>query len=140
MREALYAAAASASLIIAAPAFAGDKEVIQALDDQFSASANRGDATAVAAMYAPDATVLPPDNTVVTGPGIRALFAGMAAQVANLKLTATEVKRLSPDYIREIGVSTFTTKGDKPANVTASYVVVWKRVDGGWKLWTDIFH
>jgi uncharacterized protein (TIGR02246 family) len=140
MRGLLCTVIALASLALAAPAFAGDKEVIQALDDQFSMAANRGDADALTSMYAPDATILPTDNSVVTGPAIRTLFAGMAAQVTNFKLTATDVKRLSPDYIREIGVVAFTTKGDKPTNVTASYVVVWKRVDGAWKLWTDIFH
>ncbi len=140
MRNVLCAGLACAILGLAAPAFAGDKEAIQALDDQFSAAATRGDAGALAAMYAPDATVLPPDNSVVTGPGIRVFFAAMVTQATNLKLTATEVKRLSPDYIREIGVSTFTTKGDKPVTVTSSYVVVWRQVDGAWKLWTDIFH
>jgi uncharacterized protein (TIGR02246 family) len=140
MRDVLCAAIAAASLSFAAPAVAGDKDVIQALDDQFSAAASRGDADTVAAMYAPDATVLPPDNSVVTGPGIRTLFAGLATQVSAVKLTATGVTRLSPDYIREIGVSTLTTTGDKPATVTASYIVVWKRIDGAWKLWTDIFH
>ncbi len=140
MRDVLFAALACTILGLAAPAFAGDKDAIQALDDQFSAAANRGDADAIASMYAPDATVLPPDNSVVTGAGIRALFAGMATQVTNLKLTATDVRRLSKDYIREIGVSTFTTKGEKPVNVTTSYVVVWREVDGAWKLWTDIFH
>ena len=52
MRKMLYAAIALASLGLAPPAFAGDKETIQSLDDQFSAAANRGDADAVAAMYA----------------------------------------------------------------------------------------
>lgn len=140
MRNVLLAAVACAGLAAAASAAADDKATIQALDDQFSARANRGDAAGVAAMYAPDATVLPPDNSVVTGAGIRALLAGMATQIGDLKLTATDVKRLSDDYIREIGAVTFTTKGDKPANVRASYVVVWRRVDGAWKLWTDIFH
>jgi uncharacterized protein (TIGR02246 family) len=140
MREVLCTAIATGCLLLAASAFAGDKETIQALDDQFSAAGNRGDADALAAMYASDATLLPPDNSALTGSGIRALFASMAPQVTNLKLTATDVTRLSPDYIREIGVSTYTTKGDKPVNVTGSYVVVWKQVDGAWKLWTDIFH
>lgn len=140
MRDVLFAALACAMLGLAAPAFAGDKEAIQALDDQFSAAATRGDADAVAAMYAADATVLPPDNSVATGAGIHALFAGMATQVASVKLTATDVKRLSNDYIREIGVSTLITKGEKPATVTGSYVVVWREVNGAWKLWTDIFH
>lgn len=142
MREVLCAALASAMLGLAAPslALAGDKEAIQALDDQFSAAAARGDADALTAMYAADATVLPSDNSVVTGPAIHALFVGMTSQVSSLKLAATDVKRLSDDYIREIGVSTLTTKGDKPMTVNGSYVVVWKKVDGAWKLWTDIFH
>lgn len=140
MRNILCTAIALATLALAAPAFAGEKEDIQALNDQFSAAANRGDADAIAALYAPDATVLPPDNSVVTGAGIRALFAGMTSQITNVKLTTSETVRLSPDYIREIGVASFTTKGDKPANVSGSYVVVWKKVGGDWKLWTDIFH
>ena len=138
MRTFLIAAIGCISL--AGPAFADDKATIQALDDQFDAAANRGDATAVAALYAPDATVLPPDNSVVTGAGIHTFFAGMASAITNLKLTAGDVQRLSPDYIREIGVASFTTKGDKPTTVSASYVVVWRKVDGAWKLWTDIFH
>jgi uncharacterized protein (TIGR02246 family) len=140
MRSVLFAAIAAVSLGLTAPALAGDKEIIQALDDQFSVAASRGDADVVAAMYAPDATVLPPDNSAVTGPAIRTMFAGLATQFSDVKLTAKEVTRLSPDYIREIGLSALTTKGDKPVTVTASYVVVWKRVDGAWKLWTDIFH
>ena len=145
MRHGLFAALAGAMVGLAAPTFAAealdnDKATIQALDDQFAAAATRGDADAIAAMYAPDATVLPTDNSVVTGAAIRAYFAGMTAQVTNLKLTATDVKRLSADYIREIGVATFATRGAKPVAVTGSYVVVWRRVDGAWKLWTDIFH
>lgn len=132
--------AALACIGIAGPAFADDKATIQALDDKFDAAANRGDATALAALYAPDATVLPPDNSVVTGPAIRTLFTGLVGGLTNLKLTASDVKRLSPDYIREIGVVTFDTKAAKPTSVSASYVVVWRKVDGGWKLWTDIFH
>ena len=140
MRILLLAALACAGLTLAAPALADDKAAIQALDDQFSAAANRGDVDAIAAMYAPDAKVMPPDNSVVSGAGIRAVFAGMVAGVDHVKLTANDVQRLSPDYIREIGMAGFTTKGDKPIAVSGSYVVVWRKVDGVWKLWTDIFH
>ena len=138
MRTALFAALACVAL--AGPALADDKAMIQALNDTFSAAANRGDVDGIVGLYAPDATVMPSDNTVLKGPAIRALFTGIVAGVTNLKLTTTETARLSPVYIREIGVSSFTTKGDKPANVTASYVVVWHKVGGAWKLWTDIFH
>ncbi len=129
-----------AALSLAGVARADDKSDIQALNDQFSAAANRGDGAAMAALYAPDAIMLPPDNSVVSGAAIGPYLAGFEKSVANLKLITTEVVRLSPDYIREVGNASFDTRGDKPANVKATYVVVWKQVGGAWKLWTDIFH
>ena len=138
MRKLFLAAVACAAL--ASPALADDKADIQAQDDKFSAAANRGDVDAIVALYAPGATVMPSDNTVVTGAGIRTLFTGLVSGVSNLKLTATDVARLSPTYIREIGVATSNTKGDKPAAASVSYVVIWHKVGGAWKLWTDIFH
>ena len=129
-----------ASLSLAGAATADDKADIQALNDRFSAAANRGDGAAMAALYAPDAMMLPPDNTVVSGAAIGPYLVSFEKSVANLKLVTTDVVRLSPGYIREVGTASFDTLGDKPANVKATYVVVWKRVGGAWKLWTDIFH
>ena len=129
-----------AALSLAAAARADEKADIQALNDQFSAAANRGDGAALAALYTPDATMLPPDNSVVSGPAIGPYLAGLSKSVTNFKLTTTEAVRLSPDYIREIGIASFDTRGDKPMSVKSTYVVVWKRVGGAWKLWTDIFH
>jgi uncharacterized protein (TIGR02246 family) len=129
-----------AAFLLAEPAAADDKADIQALNDKFSAAANRGDGAAMAALYAPDALMLPPDNSVVSGPAIGPYLVGFEKSVANLKLITTDVVRLSPDFIREVGTASFDTLGDKPANVRATYVVVWKRVGGDWKLWTDIFH
>ena len=129
-----------AALSLAGAARADDKAAIQALNDQFTAAAGRGDAAAMAALYAPDAVMLPPDNSVQSGAAIGPYLAGLEKSVAHLKLTTTDVVRLSPDYIREVGVATFDTLGDKPVNVKGTYVVVWKRISGSWKLWTDIFH
>ncbi|QUD89116.1 YybH family protein [Phenylobacterium montanum] len=126
--------------LLAGAARADDKADIQALNDQFSAAANRGDGAGMAALYAPDALMLPPDNSLVSGPAIGPYLASFEKSVSNLKLITTDVVRLSPDYIREVGTASFDTRGDKPVTVKATYVVVWKRVGGAWKLWTDIFH
>ena len=88
----------------------------------------------------PDATMLPPDNTVVSGPALEPYLASFEKSVSHLKLTTTDVVRLSPDYIRELGIATFDTLGAKPTHLKGTYVVVWKRVGRSWKLWTDIFH
>ena len=129
-----------AALSVAGAASADDKGDIQALNDAFSAAAHSGDSAAMAALYAPDAMMLPPDNSVVSGPAIGPYLARLEKGAANLKLTTTDVVRLSPDFIREVGVASFDTLGDKPVNIKGTYVVVWKRVGGTWKLWTDIFH
>ena len=130
-----------AALTVAGVASADDKADIQARNDALSAAAQRADGPAMAAFYAPDAVMLPPDNSVVSGPAaIGAYLARLEKGGANLKLTTSEVVRISPDFIREVGVASFDTLGAKPVNVKGSYVVVWKRVGGTWKLWTDIFH
>jgi uncharacterized protein (TIGR02246 family) len=129
-----------AALSLAGAARADDKADIQALNDQYCAAAARGDEAAIAALYAPDAMVLPPDNSIQTGPAIGPYLAGFEKGETHLKLTTTDVVRLSPDYIREIGVASFDTLGEKPVTVKGTYVTVWKRVGGSWKLWTDIFH
>jgi uncharacterized protein (TIGR02246 family) len=129
-----------AALSVAGAARADDKADIQTLNDAFSAAAQRGDGAAMAALYAPGAVMLPPDNSVVSGQAIGPYLARLEKGTKNFKLTTTDVVRLSPDFIREIGVASFDTLGDKPVNVKGTYVVVWKRVGGTWKLWTDIFH
>ena len=129
-----------ASLMLAGVAAADDKADIQALNDAFAAASARGDGAAMGAMYAPGALLLPPDNSIQSGAAIGPYLAGFEKIGTHLKLTTTDVVRLSPDYLREVGVATFDTLGDKPTHVTGTYVVVWKRVGGTWKLWTDIFH
>jgi uncharacterized protein (TIGR02246 family) len=130
-----------AALSVVGVASADDKADIQALNDAFSAAAHNGDSAAMAALYAPDAVMLPPDNSMVSGPAaIGAYLAGLEKGAANLKLTTTDVVRISPDFIREVGVASFDTVGEKPVQMKGTYVVVWKRVGGTWKLWTDIFH
>lgn len=54
-------------VVAATPAFAQSKALIQKLDDAWTAAFNKGDGAAVAAMYTPDATVLPPGAAMVHG-------------------------------------------------------------------------
>ena len=130
-----------AFIALSQTALADDKSDIQTLNNQFAIAANRGDGAAMAALYAPDAKMLPPDNSVVSGPAaIGPYLAVLEKSGANLKLTTTDVVRLSPRYLREIGTASFDTLVDKPKHITGTYVVVWKRVGHTWKLWTDIFH
>src|ERR1043165_2685158 len=108
-----------AILSLSQAAMADDKSDIQALNDQFAVAANRGDGAAMAALYAADAKMLPPDNSVVSGPAASGPYlAGLEKSGTNLKLTTTDVVRLSPRYLREIGIASFDTLGDKPKHIT----------------------
>ncbi len=139
MRKLIFAALMT--MVTAGPALASDKMMIQALDDQFSDAAARGDVEALAKMYAPDATILPMGGPMAMGQdGARAVFGAAVKGVAQIKLTADDVVRIGPDYIREVGTSTLVTKGAQPQTNTGKYVVVWHLVDGNWKLWTDIWN
>ena len=54
-------------LCVATAALAQDKATIAKLNDAWAAAFNKGDAQAVAAMYAEDAYVLPPGSDIVKG-------------------------------------------------------------------------
>jgi len=132
---------AAAFLLLAAPALAQTKATIQKLDDEWSAAFNRGDAAGVAAMYTPDAYVLPPGSNMVKGrSAIEALWRGQMQQIGDVKCTALDVRALGPRAAREIGSCTFKTKAQPPQEGAIKYAVVWERSRRSWKLLQDIWN
>lgn len=135
------AVVAGCLVLAATPAFAQSRGMIQKLDDAWSAAFNKGDGAAVAAMYTPDATVLPPGSNMVHGTkAIAAFWSGAAHQLGDMTLKAVDVRPLSPMAAREIGLFTARTKGANPQQIDGKYVVVWRRAGGHWRLFTDIWN
>jgi uncharacterized protein (TIGR02246 family) len=127
--------------IAAAPAFAQSKATIQRLDDAWAAAFNKGDGAAVAVLYTPDATILPPGSNLVQGrKAIAAFWSQAARQLGDMTLKAVDVRPLSPTAAREIGLFTARTKGANPQQVDGKYVVVWRKLGGHWRLFTDIWN
>jgi uncharacterized protein (TIGR02246 family) len=130
-----------AALATAGPAAAQTVAAIQKLDDGWSAAFNKGDAAAIAAMYAGDAYVLPPGHDMVKGrAAIEAFWKGATQQLGDAKLVAVDVARLGPRAAREIGTFSFQTKAQPPQPVTGKYVVVWRKLGAHWQLATDIWN
>jgi uncharacterized protein (TIGR02246 family) len=128
-------------VLAAATAFAQDKATIEKLNDAWTAAFNKGDAQAVAAMYADDAYVLPPGSDIVKGrAAIEAFWRQAAQQLGDAKLTTLDVLPLGPDAAREIGTVALKTKGQPPQEVVGKYAVVWRKIGGEWKLATDIWN
>jgi uncharacterized protein (TIGR02246 family) len=125
----------------AAPASAQSKAVIQKLNDEWVAAFDKGDASALAAMYTEDAYVLPAGADMVKGTNAILTFWGETAkQLGDAKLTTIDVLPLGRTAAREIGIFSFKTKGTPPQEVVGKYAVVWRRVSGQWKLATDIWN
>jgi uncharacterized protein (TIGR02246 family) len=127
--------------LVAAPASAQDKATIVKLNDAWAAAFNKGDASAVAAMYTEDAFVLPPGAEMVKGrAAIEAFWRQAAQQMGDAKLTTVDVLPLGPRAAREIGTVSLKSKSQPPQEITAKYAVVWRKVGGKWKLATDIWN
>ncbi len=120
------------------------REEIERLDREFEAAYNRGDAAAVAAGYAEDATVMPPGSAMVRGrPAIEQFWRGVREMgVQEVALTTEEVDSRD-DLAYEIGSATLKIRPPQGETVTdtVKYLVVWKRQSGGpWQLLVDIWN
>jgi uncharacterized protein (TIGR02246 family) len=115
--------------------------MIQQLNDKWEDAFNKGDAAAVAAMYAENAYVLPPGGDMVKGrPAIEAFWKQAGQQVGNAKLVTLDVLPLGPSAAREIGTVTLETKARPPQQMVGKYAVVWRKIGGRWLLATDIWN
>ena len=128
-------------ILVAAPASAQDKATIVKLNDAWAAAFNKGDASAVAAMYTEDAFVLPPGAEMVKGrAAIEAFWRQAAQQMGDAKLTTVDVLPLGPRAAREIGTVSLKSKSQPPQEIVGKYAVVWRKIGGQWKLATDIWN
>src|SRR5437763_1624048 len=128
-------------LLSASPAWAQAKSSIEKLNAEWMAAFNKGDAKALAAMYTPDAYVLPAGAEMAKGHNaIEKFWGGAVKQLGDAKLTTVDVQSLGPGAAREIGTLNFKTKAQPPEQITGKYVVVWRKMGGQWQLATDIWN
>jgi uncharacterized protein (TIGR02246 family) len=128
-------------MLMAEPAAAQSKAVIQKADDRWAEAFNKGDATALAAIYTEDAYVLPPGAEMMKGRSAIAAFWGhQMQQIGDIKCTALDVKPLGRNAAREIGTCSFKTKSQPPQDGALKYAVVWVKEGGQWELLQDIWN
>ena len=128
-------------LLSASPAWAQAKSSIDKRNAECMAAFNKGEAKALAAMYTPDAYVLPAGAEMAKGHNaIEKVWGGAVKQLGDAKLTTVDVQSLGPGAAREVGTFSFKTKAQPPEQVTGKYVVVWRKMGGQWQLATDIWN
>lgn len=119
------------------------RTAIEANTKQFIEAFNKGDAAAVANMYAVDARVLPPNSAMVEGrANIQKFWQG--AMTAGLKMVSLDAVKVEAqgNIAVEVGRYVATAPGAGGATTTdkGKYVVVWKRQGGTWKLAVDTYN
>jgi uncharacterized protein (TIGR02246 family) len=104
---------------------------------------NAGDAAGVAALYATDGRVLPPNSELVQGrpamTGMLQEFMDMGAQLSFDLVTVHE----APSLCAAVGhyEMTFPPGGEGPDRDSGKFVEVWVRQeDGSWLIAEDIFN
>ena len=128
-------------VLSASSALAQARDTIQKLNAEWVSAFNKGDAKAVAAMYAPDAYVLPAGAAMAKGrSAIEAFWRGAVKQLGDAKLTTVDVQALGPGAVREVGTFSFKTKAQPPEQVTGKYLVIWRKMGGNWQLAADIWN
>ncbi len=133
-------AAIGISIALSGPAFAQKAEIEKA-NTQWIAAFNKGDFAAIGGLYTVDAVALPPDAGIVRGrEAISNMWKDFGSKVEQPKLMTLEVKRLSPKAAREIGTFQLKTKGQNPQELSGKYVGIWEKVNGTWRLSTDMWN
>ncbi len=120
------------------------EQAIRQLDKKWVGAVARGDAATIAGLYTADGVFLTPNAPPVEGPeAIGEAWKGLMS-LPNLSLNFRPTRidvAASGDLATDIGTYDLAYSGES-GRVTdqGSYVVVWKKVNGEWKVLADIFN
>jgi uncharacterized protein (TIGR02246 family) len=116
------------------------KAAILALEKKYDEASNNKDAAALAALYHEDAQILTADRGIIKGR--RAIEAfhreEMKTHVGKTTSTPIEIEDHGDTAI-ETG-SWATTQDDGTVSAKGSYMGIWKRQDGQWKISREIWN
>jgi ketosteroid isomerase-like protein len=116
---------------------AADIDAVKAVDAAFAAGMNARDSTAVFAVYAPDAQVLPEASPILEGGASHPVITGMiAAGPSDFVLTPISVNGVG-DVAYTVGKATYKIGG--VADSVKYAEVLRKGADGKWRYVVDMF-
>jgi uncharacterized protein (TIGR02246 family) len=141
-------AGAVAALLGSFIAFAGSADAeppiedVRAIAQTMSAATGSGDADAIAALYAPNALVLPPNGAVVSGrDAIRATH--VANQAAGASALEFGQLRVVGDEQQATAIWTWTLtitpEGKPPVAASGRSMLYLERGESGWQILLDMF-
>jgi ketosteroid isomerase-like protein len=112
---------------------------LETTNQQFTDAFERGDTVALAGYYSTDGMVMPPNSEGVRKEGIGSLWGNFTRMgIKDFNLTIQEVIG-SGDLMVESGNYELLGNDNKSLD-KGKYVVVWKKENGSWKIYRDIFN
>jgi ketosteroid isomerase-like protein len=116
-----------------------DLEGLKATQDVWQSAYDAEDSAALAALYAEDAALMPPNNNSVIGrAAIEVFWADFKASGVGIEIQDTEVYAQGDDGYT---VGAYTASDASGATVDeGKYVVIWRHVDGKWQNLYDIWN
>jgi ketosteroid isomerase-like protein len=109
-------------------------------NNELMAAYEAGDASALKTFYTSDAKLFPENSGIVEGPEAISGFFGATMKMGIKKVKFEAVKATSYGEIAiEEGNYTLFVPGDYVAD-QGKYMVTWKKEDGKWKVYRDIFN
>ncbi len=118
---------------------AAAKNEIEAANAEFMGLLSKGDSVGLANSYTTDAKFMNAGAPAVSGrQNIQSAMSGIIdSGITGLDLRTDEVWG-SGELLIEEGTSTLFVSGEEVAD--EKYIVIWKKADGKWKLFRDIFN
>ena len=116
------------------------REEIATANDDFMALYGAGDVAGLAALYTEDGMILPPNGDFVKGAeAIQGFWQAMMDMgIKGAKLEIIEVEGFVDTAIEVSKCKLLDGEGQVLDQ--GKYIVIWKKVDGEWKLHRDIFN
>ena len=130
----------SAALCFGQKSSSDMRGAIESANKEFMQAFAKGDSAAIAALYSEKGQLLQPNGEAISGrPGIQSYWKGaIASGLKELKLETMEVEGMG-DTAAEVGkYSAVNAQGQAVDN--GKYIVLWKRENGKWKLYRDIWN
>jgi len=119
---------------------AAARQEIAELNERFTGAHLSGDVDAIDAMFTPDAVSYPPGAPAVTGLANLHAFTVeyLAAGLSEFREETTEFYG-NGEYVVDAGTYVVTW-GTDPVTERGKYLNVWQRVDGEWKIRSNIWN
>jgi len=117
----------------------GDRR-IEDIAAHLEAAFNAKDASALAAMYTEDATLMPPNQPPVIGlASIRAWFEATLLRVGTVRIAPTRTSVFEREAF-QVGIFSATAIGQSGPPNTFKYVLLLTRAGRGWQIQFDIWN